>query len=57
MQDVEAPRGVAALGLREDDVPVLVDGACKQQRLLAVAPKEVGAERPAPHPRRLMHNW
>jgi hydroxyacid-oxoacid transhydrogenase len=44
MQDVEAPIGVAAFGYTEDDVPALVDGAVKQQRLLAVAPKEVGGE-------------
>ena len=41
MQDVGAPRGVAELGYTEDDIPALVDGALKQQRLLAVAPKEV----------------
>jgi alcohol dehydrogenase class IV len=44
MQDVCAPRGVAELGYTEDDVPALVEGALKQERLLAVAPKEVGAE-------------
>jgi hydroxyacid-oxoacid transhydrogenase len=41
MQDVAAPRGVAALGYHEDDIPDLVSGALKQQRLLAVAPKAV----------------
>lgn len=44
MKDVGAPRGVAALGYTEDDIPDLVAGALKQQRLLAVAPKEVGEE-------------
>jgi hydroxyacid-oxoacid transhydrogenase len=44
MKDVDAPRGVAEFGYNEDDVPALVDGALKQQRLLAVAPKEVGKE-------------
>jgi hydroxyacid-oxoacid transhydrogenase len=44
MQDVGAPRGVAEFGYGEDDIPALVDGALKQQRLLAVAPKEVGAD-------------
>ena len=44
MQDVGAPRGVAEFGYDEDDIPALVDGALKQQRLLAVAPKEVGEE-------------
>jgi hydroxyacid-oxoacid transhydrogenase len=41
MQDVGAPRGVAELGYHEDDIPDLVAGALKQQRLLAVAPKPV----------------
>ena len=44
MQDVDAPRGVAEFGYGEDDIPALVDGALKQQRLLAVAPKEVTEE-------------
>jgi alcohol dehydrogenase class IV len=41
MQDLGAPRGVAELGYTEDDIPDLVAGALKQQRLLAVAPKPV----------------
>ena len=41
MQDVGAPRGVAELGYGEDDIPDLVAGALKQERLLAVAPKPV----------------
>jgi hydroxyacid-oxoacid transhydrogenase len=44
MKEVESPRGVAEFGYTEDDIPTLVDGALKQQRLLAVAPKEVGED-------------
>jgi alcohol dehydrogenase class IV len=44
MKDVEAPRGVAEFGYTEDDVPALVDGALKQQRLLAVAPRKATEE-------------
>ena len=44
MRDVGAPSGVAELGYTEDDVPALVEGALKQQRLLVVAPREAGAE-------------
>ena len=44
MKDVAAPRGVAELGYGEDDIPELVAGALKQQRLLAVAPKLVSEE-------------
>jgi hydroxyacid-oxoacid transhydrogenase len=40
MRDVGAPSGVAELGYTEDDVTALVEGALKQQRLLAVAPRE-----------------
>jgi alcohol dehydrogenase class IV len=41
MQDIDAPRGVATLGYTENDVPELVEGAMKQQRLLVGCPKEV----------------
>jgi hydroxyacid-oxoacid transhydrogenase len=44
MQDVGAPRGVSEFGYGEDDVPTLVEGAAKQQRLLAVAPKDVSED-------------
>src|SRR5436190_3103223 len=40
MRDVGAPRGIEELGYTEDDVPALVEGALKQQRLLVIAPKE-----------------
>ncbi len=48
MKDVGAPRGVAEFGYTEADITTLVEGALKQQRLLAIAPKEcmVGANRP-----------
>jgi hydroxyacid-oxoacid transhydrogenase len=44
MRDVGAPRGVAELGYTEDDIPELVAGAVAQERLLAGAPKPVGAD-------------
>jgi hydroxyacid-oxoacid transhydrogenase len=57
MRDVGAPSGVAELGYGEDDVPALVDGALKQQRLLNVAPREV-TERDLGHIfTASMHNW
>ena len=40
MRDVGAPSGIAELGYTEDDVEALAEGAMKQQRLLAVAPKD-----------------
>jgi hydroxyacid-oxoacid transhydrogenase len=44
MRDVGAPAGLAAFGYGEDDVPALVEGALRQQRLLAVAPREPDAD-------------
>jgi alcohol dehydrogenase class IV len=41
MRDIGIPDGIGAVGYREADVPDLVDGAMKQQRLLTTAPKEV----------------
>ena len=40
MKDVGSPSGIAALGYTEDDVPAIVEGALKQQRLLMIAPKQ-----------------
>jgi alcohol dehydrogenase class IV len=57
MRDVGAPSGVAELGYTEDDVPALVDGALKQQRLLNVAPRRPG-ERDLGHIiTASLHNW
>jgi hydroxyacid-oxoacid transhydrogenase len=44
MRDVGAPTGLEQLGYEASDVPALMEGALKQERLLAVAPRE-----PAPH--------
>jgi hydroxyacid-oxoacid transhydrogenase len=43
MRDVGAPLSLRELGYGEDDIDDLVSGALKQQRLLAVAPREVSA--------------
>jgi hydroxyacid-oxoacid transhydrogenase len=44
MRDVGAPSGIAELGYGEEDIPALVDGALKQQRLLVIAPREAGPD-------------
>ncbi len=44
MRDIGIPNGLGAVGYAEADVPDLVEGAMKQQRLLATAPREVGEE-------------
>ena len=41
MRDIGIPNGLAAVGYAESDVDDLVEGALKQQRLLATAPREV----------------
>jgi hydroxyacid-oxoacid transhydrogenase len=57
MKDIDAPSGVAELGYSEDDIPALVDGALKQQRLLVIAPKEVGEDDLHHIIAASMHNW
>jgi alcohol dehydrogenase class IV len=42
MRDIGAPSGVREIGYDERDLDELVEGAMKQQRLLVVAPAEVG---------------
>jgi len=44
MRDLGAPTGIAAFGYAEDDVPAIVQGALKQQRLLVIAPREPGEQ-------------
>ena len=44
MRDIGIPNGLAAVGYTEADVPDLVAGTMKQQRLLATAPREVTEE-------------
>jgi hydroxyacid-oxoacid transhydrogenase len=41
MREVGAPDGISAFGYGEDDLPALVEGALKQERLLVVSPREV----------------
>jgi alcohol dehydrogenase class IV len=44
MRDVGLPSGLAELGYGSADVGDLVEGALKQQRLLATAPIDVTAD-------------
>jgi alcohol dehydrogenase class IV len=44
MRDIDIPGGIGAVGYTDSDVPDLVEGALKQQRLLATAPKDVTGE-------------
>lgn len=44
MRDIDIPNGIGAVGFAEGDIPDLVAGTMKQQRLLATCPKEVTEE-------------
>jgi hydroxyacid-oxoacid transhydrogenase len=43
MRDVGLPNGLTAIGYTERDIPALVEGTLRQPRLLAGAPRPVGA--------------
>ncbi|MCL2615029.1 MAG: iron-containing alcohol dehydrogenase [Nocardioidaceae bacterium] len=57
MRDLALPNGLAEVGYGESDVDVLVDGALKQQRLLATAPKDVTGEDLAGVIRGSLEHW
>jgi alcohol dehydrogenase class IV len=57
MRDVGLPSGLAELGYGAADVDDLVEGALKQQRLLATAPIEVTADDLATVFRRSLEHW
>lgn len=57
MRDIDIPNGVGAVGFGDADVDDLVEGAMKQQRLLATCPKEVTADDLAGIFRRSMSLW
>jgi alcohol dehydrogenase class IV len=57
MRDVGLPSGLAELGFGEADVDDLVEGALKQQRLLATAPVDVTAEHLATVFRESLEHW
>ncbi len=42
MKDIEFPNGLNALGFSEADIPQIVEGTLKQQRLLIGCPRKVG---------------
>jgi hydroxyacid-oxoacid transhydrogenase len=57
MRDIGAPRGLGDFGYTEDDLPALVEGALKQQRLLAGAPCPVDADVLRRILAESLHNW
>jgi alcohol dehydrogenase class IV len=57
MRDIGIPNGIAAVGYDAGDVPDLVPGTMKQQRLLATAPRDVGPEEIGAILRDSLQNW
>jgi alcohol dehydrogenase class IV len=57
MRDIDIPGGIGAVGYDEGDIPDLVDGTMKQQRLLATAPKDVTEDDIAGIFRRSLSLW
>jgi hydroxyacid-oxoacid transhydrogenase len=43
MRDTGIPNGLTAIGYTERDIPALIEGTLRQPRLLAGAPRTVGA--------------
>ncbi|MDE9367288.1 iron-containing alcohol dehydrogenase [Luteipulveratus sp. YIM 133132] len=57
MREIGIPAGIGAVGYDESDVPSLVDGTMKQQRLLATAPRPVTEDDVAAILTRSIHLW
>jgi hydroxyacid-oxoacid transhydrogenase len=57
MRDIGIPNGIGGVGYTEADVPELVPGTMKQQRLLATAPKDVSEDDVAGIFRRSISLW
>jgi hydroxyacid-oxoacid transhydrogenase len=57
MRDIGIPNGIGGVGYAEGDIPDLVEGTLKQQRLLSVAPRPVTGEDLADIFRQSILNW
>ena len=57
MRDIGMPNGIGAVGFDEGDIGSLVDGALKQQRLLATCPRDVTEDDLAGIFRRSVELW
>ncbi|MFA1537401.1 hydroxyacid-oxoacid transhydrogenase [Actinomadura monticuli] len=57
MRDIGMPDGVGGVGYGEGDIPGLVEGTMKQQRLLAIAPRPVDEDAVAGIFRRSLRLW
>ncbi|MGP0028869.1 MAG: hydroxyacid-oxoacid transhydrogenase [Streptosporangiaceae bacterium] len=57
MRDIDIPNGIGAVGYTEADIPNLVPGTMKQQRLLATCPRPANEEDIAGIFARSIENW
>jgi alcohol dehydrogenase class IV len=57
MRDIDIPNGIGGVGYTEDDVPELVPGTMKQQRLLSTCPRQVSEDDIEAILRRSVTNW
>jgi alcohol dehydrogenase class IV len=57
MRDIEIPNGIGAVGYTEADIPDLVPGTMKQQRLLATCPRPVTEDDIADIFGKSIENW
>jgi alcohol dehydrogenase class IV len=57
MRDIRIPNGIGEVGFGEDDIPDLVDGTMKQQRLLATCPRTPTEDDIADIFRKSIQNW
>jgi len=57
MKDIDIPNGIGAVGFGEGDIPDLVDGTMKQQRLLATCPRTPTEDDIADIFRKSVENW
>jgi hydroxyacid-oxoacid transhydrogenase len=57
MQDIGIPNGIGAVGYSEADIPELVPGTMKQQRLLATCPRPVTEDDIADIFAKSISNW
>jgi alcohol dehydrogenase class IV len=57
MQDIGIPNGIGAVGFSEADIPDLVPGTMKQQRLLATCPRPVTEDDIASIFAKSISNW
>lgn len=57
MKDIGFPSGIAALGYTEKDIPQIVEGTLKQQRLLSGCPRRAGEKELTRVALESMNNW